>query len=262
MRGKGYMLGVFEGAPLAFGKGLGTPKNHATHLATLVRFSLCLGVVLAAVGWISVTALNLDGQKAGPGTGSPGSQRKSRFVAHRFRVVAHPRPGKRRPYIAYTTFAPPGRVTEQLPNFAARTEALVSSPLSASPYVLVHFQFEPDGRLTSPNVPSSTPSRFAPPAQAASDEAVKLARKQLARIAAMTDRQRLAAMLPPSLNSSMQVVLATPHLAVDDQHIARRPDVQRLDRSPRLSVSESNRNKQWRDPTGEFLPQQLGAGLE
>ncbi len=44
-------------------------------------------------------------------------------------------------------------------------ELLLPSPLLVEPlpYVLVHFQFEPEGRLTSPRVPPAAQRRLAVP---------------------------------------------------------------------------------------------------
>ena len=60
-----------------------------------------------------------------------------------------------RPYFTYSAFYPAERAYTQMYEVIKKGDVLVASPLLAyeSPRVLLHFQFGPDGRLTSPEVP-------------------------------------------------------------------------------------------------------------
>jgi signal transduction histidine kinase len=195
-------------------------------------FLLCLGVVLAAMAWISATALNLDESET---RARRQAALEENVCLALWRIDSALSPvlaqESARPYIAYKRFVPASQAAGQTPGQGAKTEELVSSPFSAatSPYVLVYFQFEPDGRLTSPSVPASATDR-APKAQPSSaDETVRQAQKQLDRIRALTDRQRLSALLPRNPNEPVQMVIALPR--ADNNRLANgRLEINRMDR--------------------------------
>ena len=67
---------------------------------------------------------------------------------------------------------------------------LIPSPLltTEAPSVLLYFQYEPDGRLTSPQVPTATNHDLAVP-EHASEEAVHSSKSQLARMVSLVDRE-------------------------------------------------------------------------
>jgi signal transduction histidine kinase len=60
-----------------------------------------------------------------------------------------------RPYFTFTAFYPAERAYTQMLEVVEKGDVLVASPLLtyASPRVRLHFQFDPEGRLTSPQVP-------------------------------------------------------------------------------------------------------------
>ncbi len=62
-----------------------------------------------------------------------------------------------RPYFEYAPFYPAERAYTNMFAPLAAGEVLVPSPLLTleSPYIRIHFQYAPDGTLTSPNVPES-----------------------------------------------------------------------------------------------------------
>jgi signal transduction histidine kinase len=75
-----------------------------------------------------------------------------------------------RPYFTYTAFYPAERAYTQMFEVVEKGDVLVASPLLTytSPRVRLHFQFGPDGRLNSPQVPGGNmrdlaESRFLPP---------------------------------------------------------------------------------------------------
>ncbi len=212
-------------------------------------FSLCLGVVLAAMAWISVTAMRLDEAET-RARRQAALEENVRLALWRIDSALSPILAQESamPYIAYNTFVPPAGTAVQTPSRGANSGELAAAPLSMAPYLLIRFQFEPDGRLTSPSLPSSSASvlggegqrpssrsgsvpggagqvlpspsgrgaggeggsqsmaangnRLGPiapqPAPLPENQPAKLARQQLDRIRALTDRSRLAELLPRS----------------------------------------------------------------
>ena len=73
--------------------------------------------------------------------------------------------------------------------------------------MLVHFQFEPDGRITSPEAPPPE-SRKLVAARSHFRRTDPRGGKQLARLAALTTRTQLAAVLPQPPAEAAQVVVA------------------------------------------------------
>jgi signal transduction histidine kinase len=178
--------------------------------ALWAAFSLCVGVVLAAMGWLSVALLRLDEAEA---------RAREQAVLEEcvglalWRMDSALSPilaqESARPYFTYRTFLPVDRGYGRMLNRGFDGEALIPSPLlgEVSPYVLVHFQFEPDGRLTCPRVPEKgSPPASLPPSL--SKEAIEKAKGHLARVGALADRPRLMALLPPSAPGRVEVVFA------------------------------------------------------
>ena len=194
-------------------------------------FSLCLAVVLAAMAWISVTAINLDESET---RARRQAVLEENVCLALWRIDSALSPilaqESARPYIAYKRSVPPGRAAWQSPSPGMKNEELVSSPISMAPYVLVHFQFEPDGQLTSPSIPAAGTDRLPPSRPPVSDESAREARRQLDRILALTDRQRLAAMLPRNPFEPMQVVIALARPAIENRQAAGRAEMNRQDR--------------------------------
>ncbi len=122
-------------------------------------------------------------------------------------IVAHE---SARPYFVYSTFLPVNRAYGRMFNQKSVSETLVPSPLlkEGSPYVLIYFQFEPTGHLTSPLVPAGNRYALAVPSHL-SRQAYTEAQAQLVRVRRLVNRQRLLALLPQSTPSSGEIVVAT-----------------------------------------------------
>ena len=150
-----------------------------------------------------------DGRAAGPQRGggpSTGGRRGSGPpgpVAGRLDVGPLGRPGERPPLVRLPRL-PAGRSglrePVQSPSDNNASQRLVTSPLldQTLPLVLVHFQFEPDGRLTSPQVPERTDPHSTLPRPALDEEAVQKFRSQLSEVRTVLDRKKLLALLPAS----------------------------------------------------------------
>jgi signal transduction histidine kinase len=187
-------------------------------------FALCLAVVVAAMGWISLTVLRLDQAEAAARRQEAEARRqaaqeeKVRLALWRADSVLAPLVSQEsvRPWFVYRAFFPADQAYTRMFNEKARGERLVPSPLLTAalpPNVLVYFQFEPDGQLTSPQVPGNGPHNrnydLAVPRHVPR-EAVQEARSQLAALNSLANRGRLLTLLPERPPVPVQVVVSPP----------------------------------------------------
>ncbi|MHC4347837.1 MAG: sensor histidine kinase [Planctomycetota bacterium] len=121
-----------------------------------LAYGVCAAVVLAALGWITVTVLGLERAEIRARTDA-GHQESLRLALWRMdswlaSLLARE---AARPYFDYEAFYPQQRAYSTLLYPIEPGEQLAPSPLlSYEPDVLsFHFQVGPDGRLTSPQVP-------------------------------------------------------------------------------------------------------------
>ena len=175
---------------------------------TWMGFSLCLAVVLAALGWISLAAVRLK-QAEVETQRQADLEDKVRLSMWRIDSVLAPLVAQEsvRPWFCYRPFLPAERVVNPVvPGDRSRAGMSVPSPLltAVPPHVLVYFQIEPDGRLTSPQVPRGPDRRLAVPRYVTA-AAVQRAEQQLAKIALPADRKTLAAILPRRRSEPLEV---------------------------------------------------------
>ena len=117
-----------------------------------------------------------------------------------------------RPYFAYSPFYPAERAFTRMFAEIQSGEVLIASPLltSTAPQIRLHFQFGPDGRLTSPSVPAGNMRDLAE-ARYLTPERADRASRQLAELTKLLTRKTLADALPievptpPLDNNSMLV---------------------------------------------------------
>ena len=118
-----------------------------------VLFGVCLGLATAAMGWVSWKALQLDVQ-----TQRQAAMRRIRAcaVADGFDLAPLIAQESARPYFEYQAFYPAERAYTRMYAELKPDEILLPSPLLtfSSPDVVVHFQIGPDGKFTSPQVPT------------------------------------------------------------------------------------------------------------
>ncbi len=203
-------------------------------------FWLCLAVVLAALGWVSVAVVRLDRAEA-EARRLAEHEEKVRLALWRMDSAAAPLVAREsaRPHFAYRAFLPANHAFGRAMSGKSRPDALVPSPLLGElpALVLAYFQFEPDGRLTSPRWPLGAHRGLAVPrylSAAAADEA----RAHLARLERLADRQHLAARLPQSLPPPVEMVLVP---------TARNPSADRVEPRPQ---SDSPATAQAAQPPG------------
>lgn len=172
-------------------------------------FIFCLVVVLAAMGWISLTALESD-RNATEAYRRMAFDDNIRLALWRMDSMLAPliTQESARPYFVYGPFLPINRAYGNMFNDRSGGERLIASPLLSEdlPNILVHFQFEPDGRLSSPQLPIGSNRELAVP-QHTTAEAVAATEARLGRVAALVDRERLQALLPEHTPEPVAVVV-------------------------------------------------------
>ena len=160
---------------------------------TWLALGACLAVMLSAMGYATLAVLRLErAQQAAQRQAE--YEEAARLALWRLDAAVLPLLAEEnsRPYFMYSGFYPAERAYSKMLGPVAPGEVLVASPLSkgcASP-VLVHFQFAPDGRLSSPQAPELVPPSLAPPPAEAY-------RDRLAELGRIVTRDALLARLPP-----------------------------------------------------------------
>ncbi len=163
-----------------------------------VLFALCLAVLLAAMGWVSVTALRLDRAER-DARGQAELEESVRLALWRMDSALSPLIAQEnaRPYFAYTAFYPVERAYTAMFAKIGKGEVLTPSPLltQVSPYILLHFQFGPAGELTSPQVPTGNMRDLAELGYA-THETILASERRLGQLKAFVSREALLATLP------------------------------------------------------------------
>ena len=187
-----------------------------------IAFAACLAVVLAAMAWISMTALRLDRAETAARR-QAALEENVQLALWRIDSELAPLVAREsaRPYFAYRTFLPVDRAYGRMFNRREGGEILIPSPLlgEGEPRVLVYFQFEPDGQLTSPQVPTPDNHDLAVPDHI-TEKAVITARARLDRLGTLVARRRLLTMLPEKVAQPVEVVVS-PSAQAPQQQLAQ-----------------------------------------
>jgi signal transduction histidine kinase len=199
--------------------------THPWHIWTV--FGLCLGVVLAAMGWISMTIVRLDRAEA---LAMQHADREEviRLALWRMDSALGPLVSQVSglPYFVYKPFYPADRGYTQMFNEAKPAEISLPSPLLTheSPYILLYFQFGPDGQLVSPQVPTGDTRDLAEAAYT-TGEKIETAASRLAELRRVIDPDTLLAALPsgtsPALAMAWPPERAEPLLPAQQAHRAQ-----------------------------------------
>ncbi len=122
---------------------------------TWLGFGLCLLVAAAAMGWLTVTVVRLDRAEA-EASRQALLEENVRLALWRMDSAMGPliAAESARPYFAYAAFYAPQRAYTRMFAPMGADEVLLPSELltARSPQVHLHFQVEPDSRLTSPQI--------------------------------------------------------------------------------------------------------------
>lgn len=192
-----------------------------------VLFGACVAILLGAMGWVTVTAVRVDKAQMEVRRRSL-FEESVRVALWRMESAVAPilaREGAR-PYFVYSAFYPAERAYNKMYEDEGEMEILdmevmVPSPLltEKAKYVLVHFQMDPEGKITSPRLPEARWRESAIKAydngavMAAADEIMKSMTNSL-------DRESLLAALPVNRTERRE----TPNLAQQ----VRQPELQQM----------------------------------
>jgi signal transduction histidine kinase len=182
-----------------------------------IAFAACLLVVLAAMGWVSVTVLRLDVAET---TARQHAELEENVRLALWRMDSSLAPLIARestwPYFAYSSFYPAQRAYTNMLSPIGQGEVLMPSPLltQPSPQVLVHFQIGPADEFNSPQAPTGKMRELAENGYTTA-QAITTATQRLSQLKPTLGRDVLAsllqalnaeapklAMLPPDANQA------------------------------------------------------------
>ncbi|HYG74370.1 MAG TPA: ATP-binding protein [Planctomycetota bacterium] len=161
-----------------------------------ITFAICLAVVLGAMAWISVTVLRLERAEV---QAQRQAEREENVRLALWRMDSALAPiiaaENARPYFVYQSFYPLDRTFGNM--FANGGSILMPSPLLSppSPPILLHFQIEPDGKVTSPQIPAKEMERLAEQ-HFATQHSMSSSRERLDELKGFLKKDKLLAVLP------------------------------------------------------------------
>jgi signal transduction histidine kinase len=149
------------------------------------------------MAWISLTALRLDHAEAEARRHAV-LEENVRLALWRMESAVGPLIAQEtsRPYFSYSPFYAANRAYTRMFSEMKQGEVLVPSPLlrRVSPYIVLHFQFGPDGELTSPQVPEEKMREIAEGTYTTRRE-IDAAAARLAELRELLPRDKLVAVL-------------------------------------------------------------------
>ncbi len=176
-----------------------------------LAFTACLIVAVVALGWLSAKAVQADLRDVAAKHQAV-VEENSRLALWRMDSFMAPLLAQEnaRPYFTYSSFYSPQRAYGRMLNMKGEADTSVPSPLltQTSPYVTLHFQFDPEAQLSSPEVPGGKAVGKAVP-EYLSDEQLRGNRKVFSTLQHSLDMELLAAQLPP-VESATTVLTLTP----------------------------------------------------
>lgn len=171
-----------------------------------LTFTLCLAVLLAAMGWVSLTTLRLDRAQMQANQQAELEERV-RLALWRMDSLLTPLivEESARPFHIYTSFHAAERAYTKGYSTINKGDVLVPSPLLsfASSNILLHFQFSPDGRLMSPQAPLGNERDLAE-ASYTTRAKIDIATTRLAHLQKLLNQQAPAEAAPSSILSSLR----------------------------------------------------------
>jgi signal transduction histidine kinase len=158
-----------------------------------------LALVIAGVVWLSLRALESERIETAARQ-QAALEENTRLALWRMDSAKAPLVSDEsaRPYFAYMTIYPAERAYGRVFNKGAAASPMLLSPLAVAPHaeVRVHFQFDAEGRLTSPQVPKG-PARDETVPRFISEESVAASEQSLDRVRSLVQPGELLAQLPP-----------------------------------------------------------------
>jgi signal transduction histidine kinase len=221
-------------------------------------FVVCLGVVLTAMGWISATVLRLDAAEE--------NARRQAVVEENVRLALWRMDSSLAPliaqesartYFAYRPFYPAERAYNKMFAEIDFGEVLMPSDLlnRASPHVLLHFQFDPEGKLTSPQVPTGNELDLAEGSKITTWQNVKLSCDRLGELQKHLNRQ----VLLDALEHDASISSAMPPLQLAMNDLLNQ-QAQQLEVQTTQQEQPAQPQQQERGGRGAQLQQQIDRG--
>ncbi len=176
-------------------------------------FGLCVALAAGAMAWLGGIALSLERAEA-KARRQAALEENLQLALWRMDSALSPLMAEEsaRPYFTYSPLYPAERAFTNMFAEIERGDVLMPSPLLTftSPQIRLHFQYGPDGRLSSPQVPSGNMRDLAEN-RYLSPESIEQAARRLAELGALVKSDDLAAALTGQ--GSMAAVGASPTLA-------------------------------------------------
>ena len=160
-------------------------------------FGLCVALAAGAMAWLGGIALSLERAEA-KARRQAALEENLQLALWRMDSALSPLMAEEsaRPYFTYSPLYPAERAFTNMFAEIERGDVLMPSPLLTftSPQIRLHFQYGPDGRLTSPQVPSGNMRDLAEN-RYLSPESIEQAARRLAELGALVKSKDLAAAL-------------------------------------------------------------------
>ncbi len=164
-----------------------------------ILFALCLIVAFGAMAWITLAALELDRAER-EARQLAALEENVRLALWRMDSALSPLIAQEnaRPYFAYSPFYPAQRAYTRMFAELKVGDVLIPSPLirSPSPYIILYFQFDPKGKLTSPQVPTGNMLDVAESRKYTTRAEIVKAEERLKELAKLIGRDALLSTLP------------------------------------------------------------------
>lgn len=161
-------------------------------------FFLFLALGLSAMAWMTRTVMRLD-QAQARATATAQLEENIRLALWRMDYTLAPVLSQEiaRPYFEYSPVFPAERAYTRMYTELKSGDVLVPSPLlkSSSPYILLHFQIQPDGKVTSPQVPVGNVRKIAESRYTTAAD-IQQAETRLAEVSKLVESPALLASLP------------------------------------------------------------------
>jgi len=162
-----------------------------------LAFAVCLAVVLAAMGWVTLVAVRLDREQMHARTEAAFEERV-RLALWRVDAAVSPLIAREnlRPYPWYSAFYFAGHPYSRLFVEILKDEVQIPSPLLTESHadIRLHFQLEPDGTLSSPQAPTGNAKEIVETRKYRTAEENAKASERLAALRGLLDTERLLAM--------------------------------------------------------------------